>query len=105
MLDTEYHFDEVPLRLGSCDIAYCSGSALLEWDECDCNDSFSVTGIALDATLAGDYRDKRIVRISNRSDDPLGQLLFERLLSAIENDPDAVDHIASSRRDHQSFQI
>ncbi len=86
MFDTEFHFEEMPLVIGTAEIALCSGTAYLEGEAGPHDYGFAVTGIALDGNLVGNYRDKRTVRISKRSDDPLSVLLFEHLSRRIEAD-------------------
>ena len=100
MFDTEYPFEEIALTIGTCEIAVCSGTALLEGEAGPHDYGFTVTGIALDGNRVGDYRDKRTVRISTRSDDPFSAALFERLAGCIEADRAANDHFYGALQDH-----
>lgn len=100
MFDTEYDFDELPITIGTTEIAFCSGTALLEGD-IGCHDyGFFVTGIALCGHHVDNYSDKRNVQIGARTDDPLGALLFRRLAERIEADDDAAEHFSTAVRDH-----
>ncbi len=100
MIDTEYEFEELPVLIGAIEVAFCSGTALLE-GEIGCHDyGFSVTGIALAGNHVDNYRDKRSIQIGACSDDPLGSLLFRRLAERIEADTDAAEHFSLAVRDH-----
>lgn len=100
MFDTEYPFEDIALTIGTSEIAVCSGTALLEGETGPHDYGFAVTGIALDGNRIGDYCDRRVVRISNRSDDPFCTLLFERLSCCIEADRAASDHFYCALQDH-----
>ena len=100
MFETEYDFEEIPLEIGTTEFAVCSGTALLEGEIGTQDYGFAVTGIALDGNRTGDYRDKRVARISQRSDDPFCVLLFERLRSRIEADRAVRDHYYHALQDH-----
>ena len=101
MFDTEYPFDELPLLVGTTEIAVCSGTAHLEGETGPHDYGFVVTGIALDGNVIGDYRDKRTIRISRRSDDPFCVLLFEQLARRIEADSSACEFFHGALRDHR----
>lgn len=100
MFDTQYAFEDIALTIGTSEIAVCSGTALLEGEAGPHDYGFTVTGIALDGNRIGDYRDKRVVRISNRSDDPFCTLLFELLSDSIKADGAASDHFYCALQDH-----
>ena len=102
MFDAEYAFEELPLSIGTTEIAMCSGIAYLEGEAGAHDYGFTVTGLALDGNVVGDYCDKRTVRISRRSDDPFCALLFEHLAETIEADPQASDYFYNALRDHQA---
>ncbi|MCP4318220.1 MAG: hypothetical protein GY789_19950 [Hyphomicrobiales bacterium] len=70
MFDTEYEFEELPVVIGTTEIAMCSGTALLEGEAGPHDYGFFVTGITLEGNLDGDYRDKRRTQICAGSDDP-----------------------------------
>lgn len=89
MFDMEYEFEELPVLIGTTEIAMCSGTALLEGEIHPHDYGFAVTGITLEGNLDGHYRDKRRVQICARSDDPFCALLFRRLADRIESDDDA----------------
>lgn len=100
MFDTEYPFEDIAVTIGTTEVASCSGVAILEGETGPHDYGFAVTGIALDGHRLGDYCDKRVVRISNRSDDPFCMLLFERLSGSIEADQAASDHYYCALQDH-----
>ena len=100
MFDTEYTFEELPIVLGKAEVACCSGTALLEGEIGPHDYGFFVTGIALDGTRVGDYRDKRQVQICPSSDDPFSALLFRMLAERIEDDGDAAEHFSLAVREH-----
>ncbi|MCR9139365.1 MAG: hypothetical protein NXI27_25420 [Alphaproteobacteria bacterium] len=100
MFDTEYAFEDVAITVGITEIASCSGTALLEGETGPHDYGFDVTGISLDGNRIGDYCDKRVVRISNRSDDPFCKFLFERLTGSLKADQSASDHYYSALQDH-----
>ncbi len=102
MFDTEYHFEEMPLVLGTAEVSLFTGTAFLEGEIGPHDYGFAVTGIALDGNLVGNYRDKRTVRISKRSDDPLSSLLFEHLSRQIEADASASEFFYGEMQDHLS---
>lgn len=102
MFDAEYAFEELPLSVGTTEIAMCSGTAYLEGESGAHDYGFSVTGIALDGNVVGDYCDKRTIRISRRSDDPFCALLFENLAGYIEADPLVSEFFSNALRDHRS---
>jgi len=100
MFETEYDFEEVPLEIGTTEFAICSGTALLEGEAEQQDYGFRVTGIALDGNRIGDYCDKRVAWISNRSDDPFCVLLFKRLSGRIEADSAAGEHYYRALREN-----
>ncbi len=100
MFDTEYQFDEMPLSIGTTEIATCSGTAHLEGESGPHDYGFTVTGIALDGSVIGNYCDKRTVRISRRSDDPFSAMVFQLLAQRIEGDPAASEFFYSALHDH-----
>ena len=102
MFDTEYQFEELPLVLGTAEVSLSSGTAYLEGEAGSHDYGFAVTGIALDGNLVGNYRDKRTVRISKRSDDPLSARLFEHLSRQIEADAAASEFYYGELQDHLS---
>lgn len=100
MFDTEYAFEELPITLGTTEIASCTGTALLEGEIGPHDYGFFVTGIALDGNHVGNYRDQRQVQICPRSDDPFGALLFRILAERIEDDGDAAEHFSMAVEEH-----
>ncbi len=102
MFDTEYPFEELPPVLGTAEVSLFTGTAHLEGAIGPHDYGFTVTGIALDGILVGNYRDKRTVRISKRSDDPLSSLPFEHLSRQIEADASASEFFRGEIEDHLS---
>ena len=100
MIDTQYQFEELPILVGTIEIACCTGTALLEGETGPHDYGFSVTGIALEGHHVADYRDRRLVQISAGCDDPLGALIFARLAERIERDVDAQEHFGLAVRAH-----
>lgn len=100
MFDTEYSFEELPLSVGTIEVTFCTGTALLEGDVGTHDYGFSVTGIELDGNLLGNYRDKRTLQISEGHDDPFCALLFQKLASRLQADSCAADHYYTALADH-----
>lgn len=91
MFHAEFHFDELPIVIGSTEFSICSGTAQLQGENGAHDYGFYVSTIALEGNLIGDYRDKRRVHICEKSDDPFCVLLFHRLAEKIEADQAASD--------------
>ena len=102
MFDTEYEFEELPILIGTTEIAMCTGTALLEGEAGPNDYGFAVTGITLDGNLDGQYRDKRQVRICAGSDDPFCALLFRKIADRIEADGGASECFCAACRDAMS---
>jgi hypothetical protein len=100
MFDTEYIFEDIPVTIGTAEFASCSGTALLHGETGPHDYGYGVAGITLDGNRIGDYCDKRVIRISERSDDPFCVLLFERLSAGIEADGAASEHYYNALQDH-----
>lgn len=79
--DTTYEFEELPLVIGNSEYAYFTGSAALEESV---TGGFYVTGIELEGSLKGSYRDKRHVQLRLNHDDIFLSFLFMRLAEALE---------------------
>lgn len=78
------HDFEIPLTIGTVEVADFTGTALLNGEDGPHDYGFEVIGIELEGNRAGDFADKQHIMISSKSDDPFCKLLFERLAKVIE---------------------
>ncbi|MEM6462822.1 MAG: hypothetical protein AAF724_12990 [Pseudomonadota bacterium] len=103
MFETEYIFEELPVLVGTTEIAMCSGRAYLEGDIAPHDYGYRVYSIVLDGNLDGQYREKRSVEICERSSDVFCAQLFRRLAERIESSTDAAEFFYDSARQAASI--
>lgn len=87
MFDHTFKFEELPIRIADQQVAFVSGSALLELDE---GYDFVVTGITVDKEDGG------VIQLSERSDDAEKISWFRKLSAEIYKDEAAEEEFASA---------